>query len=90
MYDLQNNYLDEDDPWSGILAATAFVVQSIYHTTLQATPGRLVFGRDMILNTPFLADWEAIRLRKKKIIDKNNQIENKNRRPHIYRIRDKV
>ena len=90
MYDLQNNYLDEDDPWSGILAATAFVVQSIYHTTLQATPVRLVFGRDMILNTPFLADWEAIRLRKKKIIDKNNQIENKNRRPHIYRIRDKV
>ena len=33
-FDLQNNYLDEDDPWSGILAATDFAVQNIYHTTL--------------------------------------------------------
>ena len=44
----------------------------------------------MILNTPFVVDWESIRLGKKKIIDKNNQIENKNRKPHIYRIQDKV
>ena len=34
MFDLQNNDLDEDDPWSGILAATDFAVQNIYHTTL--------------------------------------------------------
>ena len=33
-FDLQNNYLDEDDPWSGILSATDFVVRSMYHTTL--------------------------------------------------------
>ena len=90
MFDLQNNYLDEDDPWSGILAATYSVLQSTYHTTLQATPGQLIFGRDMILNTPFIAHWEAIRLRKQKIIDKNNQLENKNRKPHTYIIRDKV
>ena len=89
-YDLQHNYLDEDEPWSGILAATDFVVQSTYHTTLQATQGHLVFGRDMILNTTLTADWEAIRLRKQKIIDKSNQIENKNRKPHIYIIRDKL
>ena len=50
----------------------------------------MVFGRDMILNTPFIADWEAIRLRNKKIIDKNNQLENKNRKTHAYRIREKV
>ena len=25
-FDLQNNYLDEDDPWSGILATKYFVV----------------------------------------------------------------
>ena len=64
MFYLQNNYLDEDDPWSGILAATAFVVQSTYYITLQATSGHLVFGRDMILNIPFITVWEAIRLRK--------------------------
>ena len=87
---MQNNYLDEDDPWSGILAATDFSVRSTYHITLRYTPGHLVFGREMILNTPFIVDWEVISLRKQKIIGKSNQIENKNRKPHIYRIRDKV
>ena len=38
--------MDADDPWSGILSAVA--VRSIFHTTLQATPGQLVFGRDII------------------------------------------
>ena len=43
----------------------------------------------MIFNTQFIADWEAIRLRKQKIIDKNNQHEKKFK-PHTYRIQDKV
>ena len=49
--------MDEDDPWSGILAATSSAEQILYYTTLQATPGQLVFGRGMIFNTPFIADW---------------------------------
>ena len=28
-FDLKNNYLDEDDPWSGILVATAFAARSM-------------------------------------------------------------
>ena len=66
MFDLQNNYLDEYDPWSGILSAADFLVQSKYHTTLQATSGQLVFGRDMILNTPLIVYWESIRLCKQR------------------------
>ena len=90
MFDSKNNYLDEDCPWSGILAATYFAVQNMYHTTFQATPGQLIFRHDMIFNTPFIADWEAIRLLKQEIIDKNNQLENKNCKTHTYIIRDKV
>jgi hypothetical protein len=30
--------LDEDDPWSGILAAVMFATRATYHTTAQATP----------------------------------------------------
>ena len=45
-FELQTNYLDEEDPWAGILSATAFAIHSTYHTTLRATPGQLVFGRD--------------------------------------------
>ena len=60
--EIQNDpYVDEDDPWTGILVATAFALRSTYHTTLQATPGQLVFGRDMILNLQFQADWTAIK-----------------------------
>ena len=50
----------------GIIADTAFAVRITYHTQLQATPDYLVFERDMMLNTPIIADWEAIRLRKQK------------------------
>ena len=31
-FDLQNNYLDEDDPWSEILTAMAFAVLSQFRT----------------------------------------------------------
>ena len=30
--------LDEQDPWSGILAATMFAIKATYHTTMQASP----------------------------------------------------
>ena len=50
-FDLKNKYLDEDDLWAGILAATTFFILSTYHTMLRAMPGQMVFVRDMILNT---------------------------------------
>ena len=71
-FELEDNYLDKDDPWSGILSATAFAIHSTYHTTLNATLGQLVFGRDMIFNIKHIADWEAIRQQKQKIINENN------------------
>ena len=44
MYELEKYYLNEDDPWAGILSATFFAIHSTYHTTLKAMPGQLVFG----------------------------------------------
>jgi hypothetical protein len=44
----------------------------MYNTTLQATPGQLVFGSDMVLNVQHLTDWTAIKTRKQQIIRKNN------------------
>jgi hypothetical protein len=52
---LESNYLDEDDPWKVILSATTFAVGSSFHTSLQSTPGQLVFGRDMIFNIQHIA-----------------------------------
>ena len=48
--------LDESDPWSGILAAVSFAVQSMHHTTMQAMPAQLVFSRDALLNIEFQVD----------------------------------
>jgi hypothetical protein len=72
------------------LAATAFAIRATYHTTLQKSPGQLIFGRDMIFNVQHTANWEYIRARKQRLIQKNNKNENKSRIPHTYHINDKV
>ena len=53
-------------------------------------PGQLIFGRDMILNMQYLADWTAIKARKQQLICKNNIIENAKCIPHQYKVGDKV
>lgn len=68
--------LDPDNPWAGILSATMFAVQATYHTTLQATPSQLVFGRDAILNVQLKANLNLIQRSKQQIIQKNNKKEN--------------
>ena len=37
-FDLESKYLDEEDPWKGVLAAIIFAVRSTYHTILKKTP----------------------------------------------------
>jgi hypothetical protein len=36
--------------------------------TLQAMPGQLIFGTDMVLNVQHLTDWMAIKAPKQQII----------------------
>jgi hypothetical protein len=59
-FDLENNheYLEEDNPFDYFLQSTALAIRSTYHTTLQATPCQVVFGRDMIHNIAFRANWD--------------------------------
>ena len=61
-FDVQS--MDEIDAWAGILAATMFAVRATYHTTLQASPMQLVFGREAILNVKHVTNWEHIQQRK--------------------------
>jgi hypothetical protein len=67
-------------------------IRSTYHTTLQATPCQLVFGRNMIHNIDFRANWDQIQKRKQEIIHKYNQKENKNwsQIPYEYKVGDPV
>jgi hypothetical protein len=51
-------------PSRSFISAASWAIRSTYHTTLQATPGQLVFGRDMLLSIPFSAYWAQIKPRK--------------------------
>jgi hypothetical protein len=62
-FELQERELNENDPWSTFLASAAFAIRSTYHMTLQAMPGQLVFGRDMLLPIKFKANWAEIKAR---------------------------
>ena len=82
--------LGPNDSFLDIVACISWAVQSTYHTTLQALPGQLVFGRDMLFDIDFTADWHKIYDYKQQIINKNNLQENKNRIDFDYQIGDKV
>ena len=84
IYDRED--LEEQDPWSGILSAIMFGVRATYHTTLNATPTQLVFGRDTILPIRYQPDWELIQNNKRKRIELNNMRENKSTIPHEYKV----
>ena len=81
-----NSDIDDDDPWTGVLASVAFGIRATVHTTTRATPAQLVFGRDMILNIKHEADWNYIRQRKQLLIDKNNTNENARRKAYTYKV----
>jgi hypothetical protein len=63
-------------------------ISSTYHTTLQATPCQLVFGRDMIHNIVLRSNWNRIQKQKQDIINKYNQKENKKNSwiPYEYKV----
>jgi hypothetical protein len=60
------------------------------HGILEATPGQLVFNRDMVLPLKFTADWAYIVQKRQKQIVKDNQRENSKCIAHEYHIGDKV
>ncbi len=38
----------------------AWAICSTYHTVLKTSPGAAIFGRDMLFDIPFIADWNKI------------------------------
>jgi hypothetical protein len=38
----------------------AWAIRSTYHTVFIASPGAAIFGRDMLFDIPFIADWKQI------------------------------
>ena len=89
-FQVNNHELEQDDPWTGILLAVIFAMRSTVHTTTQATPMQLVFGRDAIMNLTFDANWHLIKQRKQNLINQSNAKENSQRINHTYKEGDLV
>ena len=78
------------DPFAGVISAIGYAIRSTWHTTNQATPGQLVFGRDMALNIKHVANWNYIQQRKQRVAADNNKRENSRRTPHKHEVGDEV
>ena len=89
-FELEEQELDKVNPWEPFLTAAAFAIRSTHHTTLQASPAQLVYGRDMFLPVKYVADWTRIRLQKQAVIDQSNKRENARRIDHVYKVGDRV
>ena len=89
-FELENKELDTNDPWGHFLNAAAWAICSTVHTTLDAPPGQLVFGRDMLLPIQIKTYWARIRQRKQDIINVEYDKENAKCIEHEYRVGEKV
>ena len=89
-FELEERELDERNPWDEFLSAAAFAIRATYHTTLEASPAQLVFGRDMMLPVAIQANWARIRQKRQDEIVRNNNRENRNRVPHEYHVGNNV
>ncbi len=67
-----------------------WAIRSTYHTVLKASPGAAIFGRDMIFDTPFVADWHKIGDYRQRQTDRSNIRENYKRVDYDYKVGDKV
>jgi hypothetical protein len=90
VYELEEYEFPRGDPWSNILASAAWAIRSTFHTTLGATPGQLVYGRDMLFDLSFKANWKNIKERKMAHIEDSNQRKNAKRINHTYCVGDLV
>ena len=50
------------------LANCIFASRAAIHGSLKASPGSLIFGRDMILDIPVIANWHTIQQNRQQLI----------------------
>jgi hypothetical protein len=72
------------------LTNAAWAIRSTYHTVLKASPGAAIFGRDMLFNIPYIADWNKIGDHRQRQTDLNTDRENNSRREYDYKVGGKV
>ena len=73
-----------------VLTNASWAIRSTYHTVLKASPGAAIFGRDMLFDIPFIADWKKIGDYRQRQTDQNTIRENSKRIDYDYAVGGKV
>ncbi len=72
------------------LADAAWAIRSTHHTVLKTSPGAAIFGRDMLFDISFIADWKTIREHRQKLTDCNTDRENEGKIDYDYKVGKKI
>ncbi len=72
------------------LADVAWALCSTHHTVLKASPGTAIFGRDMLFDILFIADWRKIGEHRQRLTDLNTARENEGRIDYDYKVGQKI
>ena len=80
---------DEEDRRES-LPSICYAIRATYKTTARASPAQLTFGRDMMMDTNFTADWKRIQDRKWRQVQIDNARENEKRIDYQYKEGDQV
>ena len=82
------NTVSESDI-ADFLTNAAWTVCSTYHTVLKASPGAAIFGRDMLFDIPFIANWNKIGDYRQCQTDHNTRCEKKTHVDWDHKVGDK-
>ena len=80
----QLNMAQAKDIVDAALASAMHAMRTTGATTLGSAPGSLAFSRDMFLNVPLVADWQAIARAREQHVNENLRRANMKRRQYDY------
>jgi hypothetical protein len=73
-----------------VLADAAWAIRSTNHSVLKASPGVALFGRDMMFDIPFIADWKKIGEHRQRLTDLNTACKNEGRIDYDSKVGQKI
>jgi hypothetical protein len=68
----------------------AWAIHSTYPTVLKASPGTAIFGRDMLFDIPFIADWNKIGDCRQRQTDLSTECKNNKHIKYDYKVGNRV
>jgi len=80
----------EPDDIDTFIDNTAWAFCLAYYTVLKASPGAAIFGREMIFDIPFVADWKQIGEYRQHQTDHSNKHENSTRVDYDHKVGDRI